>query len=423
MRVKWLIFLFTIVILVLIGGIVSGQEDTTCELDATEIVTVIESVCSNTGNNELCYGNNDVEVATRNNAPEIDFSDPGDIMSVSYVQSLYLSALNEVEDLWGVAQMRLVTTTARGPREVTLLLYGDVEVDNAVEPSTEITVATTASINIRSIPRLNGAVLASAPRGSELVAVGRLEDSSWVRVLVPQTEAVGWLSAAFIQTVDESLSLDMLDVMEASDTYFGPMQAFYINTGTNLSCDNVATDGLIIQTPEGTARVTILINEVSIELISPLNGSATAFVTANAVDGMTINVIDGAAIVSSVDNSFFVDSGFSTTIPLNVDLTPASSLNQPTLIDDTILLDIPVLNYGNLNPTLIIDAGGTDVSNGTGTDGDIDNDMPDTDDGSPGNANGNANGNSNGNSANGNANGNSNGNSANGNANGNSNND
>lgn len=294
-RVRW--FIFTLIILMLIASVTLAQEDSTCELDATEIITVIESVCSSTGNNELCYGNNDVAVAARDNAPEIDFSNPGDTMSINYVQSLYLSALDQAEDIWGVAQMRLVTTTARGPQEVTLLLYGDVEVDNAVEPSMTMMVTTIASINIRSIPRLNGAVLSSASRGTQLEAVGRLEDNSWIRVIVPETEAVGWLSANYIEVVDDNLSIEMLDVMESNDTYFGPMQAFYINTGTNLSCDNVATDGLIIQTPEGTARVTILINEVSIELVAPTNDTATAVITANSIDGMTINVASGVAVV------------------------------------------------------------------------------------------------------------------------------
>lgn len=368
MRVRWKLPLYSGIFVFLFAVMVSAQDDSTCELDATEIVAVVESVCSTTGNNELCYGNNDVAVETRENSPAVNFSSPGDLMSVNYVQSLYLSALDQVADVWGVAQMRLITTTVRGPREVTLLLYGDVEVDNAVEPTTTIMVQTTASINIRSIPRLNGAVLASAPRGTGLEAVGRLEDTSWIRVIVPETEAVGWLAADFVEPVNSDESFESLDIMESDDTYFGPMQAFYINTGTNLSCDNVATDGLIIQTPEGTARVTILINEVSIELISPDGASATAMVTANQIDGMTINVMSGTALVEANGSAYYVNPGSSTNIGMTSDMTPDGTLTEPIILDPAELLDIPLLtvNTDSINPTGITDAYGNDISNGTG---------------------------------------------------------
>ncbi len=253
--------------------------------------------------------------------------------------------------------------------------------------------------------------------------VGRLEDNSWVRIIVPETEAIGWLSGDFVQSTNGE-TLENLDVMEANDNYFGPMQAFYINTGTNLSCDNVATDGLIIQTPDGVARVTILINEVTIELISLPNSNATALIQANTIDGMTISMISGASVVSANNSSYHLSGGMATNIAMTADLQPDGEFSAPTETDGANFLQIPILTIippDPVNPTNVTDASGTDVTNGTANS--VNNDTTSTSDGgsttgtsddgsttgtSDGGSTGNATGNSTGN-ATGNSNGNSNG--------------
>lgn len=397
--------IITIAILILcIAVAVNAQAD--CSVDSEAIMEVVENVCDALGDNEVCYGNFEVSAIAQDNSPSFVFEEAGDLASLGFVRSLFLSALDPETDTWGIAQMRLIANTSNGTQNIDMLLFGNVEVTNNVPPTTEIDVLVGRyAANIRNSPSSNALILASAPSGAILHAVGRLEDNSWIRVLIEGTDAVGWVSASLIGPANESESFDDLAIQDSSSPYFGAMQAMYFTDNGGSGCGNITSDGLLIQTPQGTARVTLLINEVSIELIPSENG-ATALITGNSEDGMTVAVIDGTANVETGGAGYFVNAGQETSVPLNPDLSPSGTPSLPDEFDTAVMIQLPVLPIFR-DPSRPIAPIGSGVSSGGGSG----NGGGNNGGGGNGNGNGNANGNANGRgNGNGNAQGNRNGN-------------
>lgn len=407
-RNKLAFFAQTMIAILASIALVSAQA--TCDVDVTDVIEQVQGVCTDLDDNQVCYGNFEVNAITQDNAPVQNFAQQGDLADVAFIRSLFLSGLDPDTSRWGIAQMRLVTATSTGTQDINLLLFGDVEVENDVEQTTIIDVVVGRNAaNIRNSPRDNSLILGSAPSGETLQAVGRLADNTWVRVTL-NDGSVGWVASWLVTPVDEADSLDDLAIQDSSTPYFGPMQAFSFTDSGESQCGNISTDGLLIQTPEGSARVTLLINEVSIDLLPSQNG-ATAIVTANPQDGMTISMIDGEAEVTTGGTSFFVNATQQTTIPLNAELAPIGAPSIPIAYDVEAISGLPVLPV--LRPSnLPIVPVTTSTNNGNGSTATSSTGNTNTDNsGSDGSGNGNnnnANGNQNGN-RNGNQNGNRNG--------------
>lgn len=335
--------LLLIVIIFFTGIVVShAQED--CGINNTVVIEEVERECRNVGANEVCYGNNEVRAVPRAGVTGLDFTNPGDRSSVSNILSLNLSALNTGTSTWGVAQMRLLVSQASGTQDVTMLLFGDVELENAVEETDGIDVVVRReSATIYNQDSADSLQLATVTNGTTLTALGRRDNNVWVRVRVPETGAIGWVLAGFIRPRNTTQGLDSLPTQSGDTPYYGAMQAFSFISGNSTDCTGAVADGLLIQTPEGEARVSLLINEVSIELTSASSG-ASAFVQANPEqDGMSINVLDGTAYVETSQGSQRVDAGMQTNIPLSVDLSPLSAPSFPQTFDTAQIHSIPLL--------------------------------------------------------------------------------
>src|SRR5690606_12835103 len=129
-------------------------------------------------------------------------------------------------------------------------------------------VAAVQGMNIRRDPSTTSPILASLAVGDTVIANGRLADGSWIRVRYSEDEgSVGWVAG---EGVISDHSLDELEVIEPeagtqTDLAYGPMQVFYLQTGVqDAPCGEAPNSGLMIQTPEGVAEVTLLMNEVDI---------------------------------------------------------------------------------------------------------------------------------------------------------------
>ncbi|HRF99330.1 MAG TPA: hypothetical protein PLZ51_29155, partial [Aggregatilineales bacterium] len=83
-------------------------------------------ICEALGENEICYGNREVEITPNDIEEPIEFLDPGDLLPLNQVRSLRLSTLDLENDIWGVAQIRLLLADFRNIQDVELLLFGDV---------------------------------------------------------------------------------------------------------------------------------------------------------------------------------------------------------------------------------------------------------------------------------------------------------
>jgi hypothetical protein len=108
------------------------------QADCPEIVqTALDSAdqfCAATGRNQACYGHFALTAEPQPEVENFTFADSGDIVDVAAVQSMRLNPLDEASGQWGVALMNLqanLPDTLPG-QNVTFLLFGDVELTNAV---------------------------------------------------------------------------------------------------------------------------------------------------------------------------------------------------------------------------------------------------------------------------------------------------
>jgi hypothetical protein len=327
------LLLLAILVILVAAVPMSAQEDG-CAVNEQMVLQAVESVCANMGANEVCYGNFQVNAIARDPSVDLAFTKPGDSTSLANLRSLYLSSLSLDTNTWGIAQMRLLLTAPEGFQDVSMLLFGDVTLENASSAGTLIDVAVrTVAADILNTADPNSLVLETVDQGTILAAVGRTEDMNWLQVQNRTSRNTGWMATELVRVVDPSYDLAALPLQGMDTPYYGPMQAFYFSNGSSGNCANVATDGMLIQTPEGMARVSLLINEVSIELsASPDGEGATAFIQANPEEetGMAINVLTGEATVQTAGGQpQVVESGQQTTIALQLDLSPQGAPSVP----------------------------------------------------------------------------------------------
>ena len=111
----------------------AAQGPTTCPVIVSEALEATDASCADTGRNEACYGNIQITAIPKADAEDFTFEQQGDRVSVSNVESLLLSELNEDTGAWGVALLRVqanIPDTLPG-QNVTFLLFGDVEISNS----------------------------------------------------------------------------------------------------------------------------------------------------------------------------------------------------------------------------------------------------------------------------------------------------
>lgn len=332
-----------------------GGEDACTQLVA-DALNLSRDACEETGRNQACYGNIILEAEPQLGINTLDFEKRGDLADVESVRSLQLSSMNNENAEWGVAYLQLQANIPdEDEQNVTLLLFGDVGVENAVEPTPElvtIEVTATSNANVRGGPSTNTAIVGSVAFNDTIVANGRLEDNSWVHIQL-KNGTPGWIFAQLITSIAD---VDTLDIVNADGTPLeppiGPMQAFFVETGVDdAPCEAAPDSGILVQTPEGVAEINLLVNEVDIRL------RATAYVQSQPNVEMIVTVIEGSTRVAAQGQSVFVPAGTLVRIPMDATNRAAGPPSAPEAYDELALAVLPI---GNLPRLITIAAGLTD---------------------------------------------------------------
>ncbi len=334
---------------------VSAQDggDEACTELVTSALNLSREACDGTGRNQACYGNIILEVEPQPGINNLEFEERGDVADVESVRTLQLSSMNNQTDEWGVAYLQLQANIPdEDAQNVTLLLFGDVGVENAVELTPDpvtIEVTATSNANVRGGPSTNNAVVGTVAFNDVIVADGRIEDSSWVRIQL-EDGTPGWIFTQLVSTDDD---IETLDIVNADGTLpepaLGPMQAFFVETGVDdAPCEAAPDSGILVQTPEGVAEINLLVNEVDIRL------RATAYIQSQPNVEMTVAVVDGRARVTAQGQSVLVPAGTLVRIPMNGNNQASGPPSAPESYDALSLTSLPI---GNL-PSLITVAEG-----------------------------------------------------------------
>ena len=322
------------IISIFLMGLVVSAQATDCPVDVDVALTTANEICLGTGRNQVCYGNNDINAMPYDDV-DLNFDAPGDRAELNDIRGLSLSAFDVENDLWGIAVMRLLANLNPSESEdVTVLLFGDVEVEDANgQQKSQIVLANTYA-NMRRLPDADSPVMDSVAPNEEVQVTGRLDDNTWVRVVNPETNIVGWILAILLNDID----FEALDVVAANEPYFAPMQAFYFQSGTgSADCAAVPRDGMIVQTPEGLRRVTLWVNEVTIDFMSS-SGSTASFTTED--DGsMSVNVLEGSVYVGSETGGYVAVTGSSVNVKQDGD---SVTVSKPSATSDDVLSSTPL---------------------------------------------------------------------------------
>ncbi len=110
-------------------------QDSVCPTLIQTALDRVNTVCAETGRNQVCYVNATLKAQPQSHIVNFAFENPGDIAAVTDIQSLSLSGLNEGTGEWGVSLMKLqanLPDTLPG-QNVTFLFFGNVSIENAVD--------------------------------------------------------------------------------------------------------------------------------------------------------------------------------------------------------------------------------------------------------------------------------------------------
>jgi hypothetical protein len=346
---KWINFVVWGLVIILFASWTRGAtQDNVCSRIVERALQTTESLCDNTRINQACYGHERLDAKF---APDFDgssFDTAGEKVDVAALQSLRLSALDVATGAWGVALMQV---QARLPeavpaKRVTFLMFGDVEVRNGVELTAEpIPVTATRTVFVRHEPEPDAGVFAIMPRDEVLNAVARTADGDWLYVEMSDGER-GWIQAA--DTISSEADLSALHVLNPEIVHFGPMQAFYLQTGNDEvpECEELPESGMLIQTPDGVAEVSLWINEVKVQL------GSTAFIQAAPDNEMSITMLEGHARVEAFGVEVTAEAGEQLSVPLDENLKAVAPPSPPVEVDP-FSQHLPVENLErNVLPTL-----------------------------------------------------------------------
>ena len=270
--------------------------------------------CADSAEGDLCYGNLDV---TPEFDADVEFEMVGSRISLVDVANVSVSPMDTTIGAWGVAQMRLDIVDSESP--LTMIAFGGVEIENlSAGLVTQVVVVTSnTGAFVRELPSTDAEVLSPIQVGAEIIATGRLEDTSWIRVSLNDGR-VGWVSARAISPqVDDSgldVSFELLAIVESTDSpdrLFAPMQAFNFSSGETVApCMFVPESGILFQSPDNVPAV-LQVNDVVIEV------KGTVFAQAiNMDDAPVFNVLEGELTVLAENSSddFTVSEGNQYTI-------------------------------------------------------------------------------------------------------------
>ncbi|MCU0463466.1 MAG: PKD domain-containing protein [Anaerolineae bacterium] len=315
----------------------SSNTNTQCSALVQAALSSTDSQCSDTSRNQACYGHILNEAVSRPEVETFVFDERGDKVLLQDVVSIDLSPLELTEELWGVVLMQVQANLpdALPGQNVTFILFGDIQVENAVGTPVEREATLLAAANIRVAPGESRPVLASLASGQTVVTNGKTMTSAgevWVRVNHdPDREIYGWMLSDLLE-----VDLSELPDVEVSDQTVNPMQAFYFKTGIGVpQCVEAPEDGILVQTPNGAGMVNFSVNGMDIGL------GSTAYLTAPEDEGHScVYLLEGESDITALDETVTLEPGYVSCVELDEEGIAASKPSEPVLYDRTTIVKL-----------------------------------------------------------------------------------
>jgi LysM repeat protein len=173
-------FTITLVGLLLLAGCNLGAESATpttqppteiaaltCDELVTTALQAADQACSTLGRNQACYGNRLIDAQLQDGV-NAAFNKTGDITDLASIKSLTTAPLDEAEQVWGIAVLRVqanLPDTLPG-QNVTVLLYGNAKLDNVSPQMQAVTFETgIGTTTCANAPK--SALVVQSPEGTQ----------------------------------------------------------------------------------------------------------------------------------------------------------------------------------------------------------------------------------------------------------------
>lgn len=269
---------------------VTAQSTPLCPARTLLALARAASTCYGQSRGEACYANGLVESTVFAASSATSLAQPGDRRAVSELSSI--SVLPHEEDI-SVASLYIQgNLTDAEQRSIVLMLLGEASLTNQVPPLAQSVVQATGALNIRRAPQPDSEIIARLGVGGTTIANGRTAAADWLRVRVPNSNDLGWVSAASAALDGNPLSLS---VVRPGEPLLRPYQYFTFSSVTASLCDGALPFGLLLQTP---VKTQLRINNVDLLL------SGTFFFQSD--DLLSIHVLQGEAVALVADQEIFI---------------------------------------------------------------------------------------------------------------------
>lgn len=342
---KFALWILLILLIIPNSGLAQEDSDLTCPEIVELALNFTDETCQATGRNQACYGHILIDASPKEGIEYFTFDEEGDIIDLVDIRSFHLSPMDLDTGFWGVSLMELQANLAAetSAENVTLIVFGDVEMEDTAPPTTvsNLNITVENRVNVRRFPSMDSFVLGAIEPNETVIATGRLEDTSWIRVIFPLTGQTGWVYNSLLAGAEEG-DIEALTAVEPEDLFYAPFQAFYFRSGIDDAlCPQAPESGLLIQTPEGMAQIRFLINGVSVEM-----ASSTAFFQAKPGDSLTVDALSGSVKVQVGSATQQVPAGSQVAIPLDEAGLPAGSPGWPEPYSESKVSGLPLDSLG-----------------------------------------------------------------------------
>ncbi|MCA9911716.1 MAG: hypothetical protein KC496_00140 [Anaerolineae bacterium] len=310
-----------------------------CPVSVLQAFARAGAACTDVERDQACYGNGTVS-ATFDAMSSETFALPGERAGVGLMQQLIVGG--EEAAAYSIAQMQLqasIVSTQPG-RNLLVLAYGDATLTNLVPVRPTVRVTSTGTLNIRNLPSVSGGeLLAELPLRTSVTATGITAEGDWLRVEVPNTSEIGWVSRAVFAATENFTSLNIVD---ETTPFLRPFQVMTIVTGReDAPCEGAPESGVILQAPNNEDTVDLTVNGISLAI------AGTVFVQAAPDAEMRLSVLDGYLITRAGTEPQYAVAGSQLLIPLDAGLSLAGAMSpaEPYTLANLTALPINSLNY------------------------------------------------------------------------------
>lgn len=305
-----------------------AQGDDTCPALVERAFAALDAACGDLPRGSACLAAGPASALPLSGLTPPVFSSPGDRFDVTVLDSLHLGPTDLAADAYGLARLRL---QADLPADLPvlyadLLLMGEARLaPGGVRTPAQLPVTPGGALNVREGPSTRDRILGQLAGGESVMANGRLDDFSWLRITYQDRYA--WVFTDLVTPAGDLARLDVVSPGEARVEY-GPLQAFVLSSARADSlCAPMPESGLLIQTPPGVGEVRLRANGVDLWL------DGVAFLQANVTNGLRVCGVAGVARLVAANGAQQVFPGSCVAVPLDDQLLAADGPLPPEPFD------------------------------------------------------------------------------------------